>query len=169
MSYKVEKRTVFDGDLFTDILTRIANGEHLHVILKDEEMPALSTFHRWLAMDKEAADAYSAAQEAKMHLLAEQTIVIADESHPKLVKKAELQVKSRQWLAERLGRKVFAEQKNQPQINGNVTINNNTIHALLTKGTEMNHVIDVTAKPNESHDNATGNPKQTNPDHSGGK
>jgi hypothetical protein len=30
-----------------------------------------------------------------------------------------------------------------------MTINNNTIHALLTKGTEMSHIMDITPKPKE--------------------
>jgi hypothetical protein len=100
-TYKHHASMVPDGDVFTEICIRIAGGENLKNILKDEGMPSQAIFHRWVNQNREWMEEYLSAQEAKMHTLAEETIEIADNINPKLVKKGELQVKSRQWMVER--------------------------------------------------------------------
>ena len=162
--YRAAAGRVPDEEVFTDILIRIADGEHLKNILRDEGMPSPAAFHRWVNTNKSWMEAYLDAQAAKMHSLAEETIEISDNIHPKLVKKAELQVKSRQWIVERLARKHFSDPARGGTVQvGNMTINNNTIHGLLTKGTEMSHIVDVVPShggeienKTEEHGNAQG-------------
>ena len=138
-------------DSFTEITVRLANGEHLKDILQEDHLPTQSTFHKWINQDPEWSARYFAAQEAKMHTLAEETLDIADNTDTRDVKKAELQVKARQWLVERLARKNFADPSMKGAvINGDVNITNNSIHALLTEGTDMGHVIEHDDDPEEN-------------------
>lgn len=160
-----------DEDVFQMILMHISNGMPLKEALKLEGMPRQATFHAWINRNKEWMDAYLMAQESRMHALAEETIEIADNVNPKFVKKAELQTRTRQWMVERYAKKIFGDPRGVPAgpINvGHMTINNNTIHSLLTKGTELHHVVEVvpTQQLKEVHEN--GQDHETGPDNGAG-
>lgn len=143
-TYLDDATLVPDEEMVREVFFRISAGEHLIDILKDPGMPSHGTFHRWINRNPAWKQEYLDAQEIKMHGEVEKTIQIADQCNPKLVKKAELQVKARQWVAERLGKKFYGDPKAAGMtLNGNLTINNNSIHALLTDGTNQHMVADA--------------------------
>lgn len=139
LGWKGDAALVPDESILEEICSRLCARENLIDILRDEEMPTLKIFYRWIGMYPAWRQAYHEALEVKMHGLVEETISIADNTNPKLVKKAELQVKARQWAAERLNRGAFGDPKSLT-VNGNVSITHNSIHQLLTAGTETRHL-----------------------------
>lgn len=86
------------------ICTRIANGESLRRICKDEQMPGMSTVMRWLR-DREAfREQYAHAREAQLEGWADELVDIADSADRDSkagVMKAKLQTDVRKWLMER--------------------------------------------------------------------
>ena len=135
-----------DEEIIHEICMRLCNRENLIDILNAGGMPSLRVFYKWINQYPEWKKMYHDALEIKMHGLVEETVLIADNVDPKLVKKAELQIKSRQWVAERLGRAQFADPAKgggNITVNGNLTMNNQSIHQLLTQGTEGDHKVVV--------------------------
>lgn len=66
------------------ICIRIAEGESLRKILRDEGMPAQSTVYDWLLRHPEFAEQYTRAREEQADSLADEIIDIADEQ-PEIV------------------------------------------------------------------------------------
>lgn len=71
--------TTYNSHLATVICIRIAEGESLRQILKDEGMPAQSTVYDWLLRFPEFAEQYTRAREEQADTLADEIIQIADE------------------------------------------------------------------------------------------
>ena len=88
-----------DEEIIHEICMRLCNRENLIDILNAGGMPSLRVFYKWINQYPEWKKMYHDALEIKMHGLVEETVLIADNVDPKLVKKAELQIKSRQWVA----------------------------------------------------------------------
>jgi len=72
--------TTFNSHIGTVICIRIAEGESLRQILKDEGMPAQSTVYEWLLRHPSFAEQYTRAREEQADTLADEIIAIADES-----------------------------------------------------------------------------------------
>ena len=66
------------------ICIRIAEGESLRKILRDDGMPAQSTVYEWLLRHPEFAEQYTRAREEQADSLADEIIDIADEQ-PEIV------------------------------------------------------------------------------------
>jgi hypothetical protein len=71
--------TTYNPHLATVICIRIAEGESLRQILRDEGMPAQSTVYEWLLRHPEFAENYTRAREEQADTLADEIISIADE------------------------------------------------------------------------------------------
>lgn len=70
--------TEFSHDLFDSICERIADGESVRAICRDEDMPALSTVFKWLSDKPGLAEQYTRACEVRQAHLFDQIIEIAD-------------------------------------------------------------------------------------------
>ena len=71
--------TTYNRHLAIVICIRIAEGESLRQILRDEGMPAQSTVYEWLLRHPEFAENYTRAREEQADTLADEIIAIADE------------------------------------------------------------------------------------------
>jgi hypothetical protein len=71
--------TTYDPRLATVLCIRIAEGESLRKILRDEGMPAQSTVYEWLLRHPEFTEQYTRAREEQADTLADEIIDIADE------------------------------------------------------------------------------------------
>lgn len=105
------------------ICERIADGESLRSICRDESMPAKSTVFKWLANVKDFADQYARAREAQADTLADEILEIADEtSHDTIVTekngeqpnsewitRSRLRVDARKWLASKMAPKKYGD------------------------------------------------------------
>ena len=76
--------TTFNEHIASVICIRIAEGESLRKILRDDGMPAQSTVYDWLLRHPEFAEQYTRAREEQADSLADEIIDIADEQ-PEIV------------------------------------------------------------------------------------
>jgi len=72
--------STYNTHIASVICIRIAEGESLNRILKEEGMPAQSTVYEWLLRHPVFAEKYTRAREEQADTLADQIIAIADES-----------------------------------------------------------------------------------------
>jgi len=68
----------FSKTLATAICDRIAEGESLRSVCRDEEMPDKATVFRWLYKREDFRDQYTRATAARADVMAEEIIEIAD-------------------------------------------------------------------------------------------
>lgn len=127
-----------------DICQRLAEGESLRAICRDDEMPALSSVFRWLTLHKEFSDQYARAREEQAEALADEIVGIADEecttvradkhgSHEDAegdvevvfdataVARNRLRVEARKWVASKLKPKKYGD-KTQLEHSGGLTL-----------------------------------------------
>jgi frataxin-like iron-binding protein CyaY len=70
----------YTQEIGDSICDRLAEGESLRSICRDDAMPAMSTVFRWLATDESFAEQYARAREEQADALADEIVAIADES-----------------------------------------------------------------------------------------
>ncbi len=128
--------TLYTPELETLICDRIAAGESLSKVCRDEEMPHRDTVYNWLGQNKAFSDRYARAVEDRAETLAEEILTIADDDTgdygfketkdgdgesakpcilPDNIQRAKLRVDSRKWIASKLFPKKYGD-KVQNQI-----------------------------------------------------
>lgn len=119
------RQTEFSQAVADTICERIAEGQSLRSICKDEDMPALSTVFKWLSQQKLFADQYARAREEQAETLADEIVEIADESETRVVigsdeeqivvfdstavARNRLRVDARKWVASKLKPKKYGD------------------------------------------------------------
>lgn len=122
--------TVYSDEIVSSIMNRIAAGESLVVICKDENFPSRTTVMRWLQDDVHVGfrDNYARAREAQADFYAEAIIDIADEEctyvkhgdgddekevevafDSAAVARNRLRVDARKWYASKLAPKKYGD------------------------------------------------------------
>ena len=76
---KMGRPSIFTQHLADLICVRIAEGESLRQICRDDEMPDRVTIYRWLAANEDFCTQYTRAREDQADTLADEIIAIADE------------------------------------------------------------------------------------------
>lgn len=110
------------GDIICD---RIAAGESMRKICREEDMPGLSTVFRWLSLVPAFLEQYKLAQEVRAETLADELVEIADEGETKVVLGSDgttavvydstavarnrLRVDTRKWVASKLKAKKYGD------------------------------------------------------------
>jgi AraC-like DNA-binding protein len=89
-----------------------ASGKTLRALCREINVspPMLSDYLRVEFGAEVARDALSRARENAAHLLAEESMEIADDATPAVAQVANLQVRTRQWVAERWNRRELGNQ-----------------------------------------------------------
>lgn len=121
--------TIFTEKLGQSICERIANGESLRDIVKDENMPSSSTVFRWLLDEekKEFWEQYEKARNIQAELMFEELLEIADDGqndwmekeykdgssyitmNPEHFGRSRLRVDTRKWYLSKVLPKKFGE------------------------------------------------------------
>jgi hypothetical protein len=124
----------------TEICRRVAEGESMRTIIKDEGMPSNSTFLRWAAEDPEISRMYTQALQMRAAIYADELIDLADragtmtEAHQ--IQALKLMVNTRQWVSARLLPRVYGE-RTMLEHTGEVKLDEKQVDArialLLTK------------------------------------
>jgi transposase-like protein len=137
--------TTYTKDLQDIICERLAAGESMRSISRDENMPACSTMFKWLREHEEFSEQYAIAKEESADALVEDMLDIADNQveqplvidgkpllddngKPILIKDAvsvnhaRLRVDTRKWAASKLKPKKYGD-KIQTEHSGQVTHN----------------------------------------------
>jgi hypothetical protein len=130
--------TDYTLDLADKICERLAAGESMRSVSRDEEMPASATMFRWLREKPEFKEQYEVAKEECADMYAEEIIEIADDSandyidvtdengatgatrlNSEHVQRSRLRVDSRKWVASKLKPKKYGD-KIQQEFTGKV-------------------------------------------------
>jgi hypothetical protein len=118
--------TPYSPKIAAEICTRIAEGESLRSVCKDEHMPHKATVCRWLALHEDFRTRYALAHDWQAELLAEEILEIADDASKdwKLIERdgevrwvldqdniqrARLRIDARKWMLARLAPKKYGD------------------------------------------------------------
>lgn len=118
------------------ICARLADGESLRAICRDEDMPDKATVFRWLAAHEEFRDQYARAREAQADTLVDEILEISDDGrndymanlgegedtlayrlNGEHVQRSKLRVDSRKWFASKVAPKKYGD-KVQAEFSG---------------------------------------------------
>jgi hypothetical protein len=119
--------TIFTNELADEICERIANGESLRAICREDGKPALSTVFRWLSNDRAFQDQYAMARDEQAEAFADELVSISDEQEyekveidgvPLAVKfdstavaRNRLRIDARKWVASKLKPKKYGDRQ----------------------------------------------------------
>lgn len=110
------------------ICERIAEGESLRAICRDDSMPSIATVFRWLAGNPNFSEQYAHAREEQAETLADEIVSIADEVavvasqdgedvslalDATAVARNRLRVDARKWVASKLKPKKYGDKMTQ--------------------------------------------------------
>ena len=114
--------TVYSDKLAELICDRLAEGESLRAICRDEAMPSTTTVKRWLRKDEEFRAQYVRAREDQAEHYLDEIIEIADDdsqdtsygdSGPKAntewISRSKLRVDTRKWAMSKLAPKKYGD------------------------------------------------------------
>lgn len=115
--------TNYSEELAVVICTRLAEGEPLVKMCRDDEMPSTSTVYRWLASNDQFRSLYMLARQDQAHTMAAENVEIADDSsadmyvdadgvrrpNPAAVNRSKLKFEARRWYASKLLPKVYGD------------------------------------------------------------
>lgn len=90
------------------ICERLADGESLRSICRDDEMPAKSTVFKWLGLIPAFADQYARARETQADSLADDIVDIADDKKLEPNDKR-VRIDARKWLAGKLRPRAYGD------------------------------------------------------------
>jgi hypothetical protein len=110
-------------DIAVDICSRLAQGEPLTKICRDEDKPHVSTVYRWIAALPDFRDMYARAREDQADTLADEIIAISDDggndtyetedgkvlTNQDIVARSRLRVDARKWVAAKLKPKKYGD------------------------------------------------------------
>lgn len=108
MSEKGGRPTKYTQEIADEICTRIAGGESLHSICRDDHLPHRCTVLLWVVQDREGfCNQYMIAREAAGYAHADNVVEVAEmarreEINPKCASPA---IQGYQWAAERMAPK----------------------------------------------------------------
>jgi hypothetical protein len=114
-------------DTAAAICARLAEGESLRAICRDDAMPDCATVFRWLAKHDEFREQYTCAREAQADALADEILEIADDGRndtyldsegntrtdQEVIARSRLRVDSRKWLASKMAPKKYGDKVTQ--------------------------------------------------------
>lgn len=127
----IGRPTIYTDKLGEKICSRIASGESIRKIVKDDDMPASSTIFRWL-LDEEYKsfwEQYEKARNIQAELMFEEILDIADDGsndwmereykdggtfitqNPEVVGRSRLRVDTRKWYLSKVLPKKFGDKQ----------------------------------------------------------
>lgn len=103
--------SIYTQELATRICRRIADGESVRSIVKEEEMPSSATIFNWLLDEdkKEFLEQYETARNIQAETMFEELLEIADNSKQENVMRDRLRVDTRKWYLSKVLPKKFGE------------------------------------------------------------
>jgi hypothetical protein len=126
----------FSQETADAICERIADGESLRSICRDDEMPAASTVFKWLTDFKPFSEQYAHAREAQADSLFDEMLDIADNAqndwmerrgeedagwvaNGEHIQRSKLRIDARKWMAGKLRPKKYGEKIEQTLVGPN--------------------------------------------------
>ena len=120
--------TTYTDEASAIICARLAEGESLRRICRDDDMPALATVFKWLKAHPAFVEQYATAREAQADALFEDVLEIADDAtndwmerngegapgwqvNGENIQRSRLRIDARKWMAGKLRPKVYGEKQ----------------------------------------------------------
>jgi len=103
----------YSGEIAEAICDRLAIGESLRSICRDEGMPSVTSVMRWLNTNLAFREQYAGARELQAEYRVDEIVEIADKSDaddPVKVNRARLRIDTRKWAASKLAPKKYGDQ-----------------------------------------------------------
>lgn len=104
--------SIYSEEIASEVLERLANGESLNAICKDDHLPVRSVIYKWVVDDREGfADRYARARDVQLHGMADDLAEISDAGVMDMVdvQKNRLRVDTRKWLLSKLMPKTYGD------------------------------------------------------------
>ena len=100
----------YDPEMTTIICARLAEGEPLSRMCKEDGMPSIMSVYRWLDAHPEFREKYARARADQADTLADEIVEIADErTSPEMINQQRLRVDARKWVASKLKPKKYGD------------------------------------------------------------
>lgn len=134
-SAKVGRPSLYSQALCDTICGRLAIGESLRSICRDEAMPGMSTLMVWLARNAEFREQYAQARELQAEYLVDEIIEIADDgtndymvakdaeeeitgwrANGEHLQRSRLRVDARKWAASKMAPKKYGDRSTTEHI-----------------------------------------------------
>lgn len=118
-----QRPTVLNDEIAEALCERIANGQSLRSIEKDETMPTMTTVMRWMRDNGAFRQQYADARTRAMEIMAEEILEIADDgandtykdeegntfTDHDVITRSKLRVEARKWLMSKLAPKKYGD------------------------------------------------------------
>lgn len=125
----MSRPSLFTEELAIEICSRLASGESLRSICRDETMPGLTTTYRWLSERESFRNQYARAREDQADTLADEILEISDDGrndwmirvrdedgkesgavlNAEHIQRSRLRVDARKWIAAKLKPKKYGD------------------------------------------------------------
>lgn len=119
----IGRPSTYSEKVALEICARIARGESLNSICKDEGMPGLTAVYAWLLRHEDFAKQYARAREDQADTLADEIVAIADDGRNDtyidadgnkrtdndVIQRSKLRVDARKWVAAKLKPRKYGE------------------------------------------------------------
>lgn len=124
--------TTYSTDITDAICERLAMGESMRSIARDDDMPAISTIFKWIREHDEFSKQYALAKQESADAMAEDILDIADDGtndwmekqdsegnaagwsfNGEHVQRSKLRVDARKWLMSKMKPKKYGEKVSQ--------------------------------------------------------
>jgi hypothetical protein len=124
---KVGRPSSYTQELADTICERLAMGESMRTVSKDENMPAMSTMFKWLRENPSFSEQYARAKQESADAMAEEILDIADDGtndymtielqdgyekeviNHEVLARSRLRVDTRKWLMSKMKPKKYGE------------------------------------------------------------
>jgi hypothetical protein len=108
------RSSIYSDELAAEICERLAAGESLNAICRDERMPSRKVIHEWVADDRNGfRDKYARAREMQADHYADKIAEIADETKrstaPDRAQIGRLELDALKWSAAKLAPKKYGD------------------------------------------------------------
>jgi hypothetical protein len=133
---KAGRPTTCNKGIVDIVCERLASGETLRAICRDDGMPHEATFRTWLLNEKNGIyTQYATARDIGLDVMADQLLDIADDSsndtyqtedgiertNQEVIARSRLRVDTRKWYLSKLAPKRYGE-KQAVELSGNLTL-----------------------------------------------
>lgn len=174
---------MYSQALVEHICERLADGESLRAICRDDDMPRLTTVFLWLDRHPEFVKQYERAREVQAETLAEEILEISDDGSADYVlrsvdgsyeidvdkdhiQRSRLKVDARKWIASKLKPKVYGDSQ-RLELSGSINLTATPDEDLISELVELalegrlglSEGSEVTTLPEDPQSASTGLPE----------
>ena len=97
----------YSEELADAICTRLAQGESMRSVCRDDDMPVMDTMWRWIREKEDFSEQYARAKQESADAIIEDILDIADEGED--VARDRLRIDARKWVASKLKPKKYGD------------------------------------------------------------